>query len=53
VEAVGDAMIRALEAHASGASARLRGHRVSWTEQNASLRAVGDRAAEAVLSGCA
>jgi glycosyltransferase involved in cell wall biosynthesis len=51
VEAVGDAMVRALEAQASGESARLRQHRVNWTEQNASLRAVGDAAAAAVLRG--
>ena len=51
VDAVGDAMIRALEAHQSGEAARLRAHRVAWTEQNASLRAVGSLAAEAVLTG--
>lgn len=50
-EAVGDAMIRALEAQASGESVRLRQHRVTWTEQNASLSAVGDAAAAAVLRG--
>ena len=50
-EAVGDAMIRALEAHASGESARQRAHRVTWTEQNASLQAIGDAAAQAVLAG--
>lgn len=49
VDDVGDAMIRALEAQATGESARLRGHRVAWTEQNASLLAVGDAAAAAVL----
>lgn len=51
VEAVGDAMIRALEAQASGESAGRRQHRVAWTEQNASLSAVGDAAAAAVLRG--
>jgi len=51
VEAVGDAMIRALEAHASGASALQSAHRVDWVARNASLQAIGDVAAGAVLGG--
>lgn len=35
VEAVGDAMIRALQAHVAGASAHMRAHRVAWVAANA------------------
>jgi glycosyltransferase involved in cell wall biosynthesis len=47
--AVADAMRRLLAAAESGETERLRAERVAWTRENASLSAVGRRAANAVL----
>lgn len=49
VEAVAEAMIRALEVQVAGEKSESRTRRTTWVIENASLRAVGDKAAAAVL----
>lgn len=48
-EAVADAMLALLRAHGTDRAAAERRHRAAWVERNASLHAVGDSAAAAVL----